>query len=245
MDAEEIDYGIVPRRKGAGMFVPNDQLIELMNDYPNHFFTLAALNLAEGMDVIFNEIDKFVVNGPCCDVSLEPGAPMGNHPGRFVDDLILWPIYKKCEKNNVTVTFTHSGPAYPDLTGTMPHRIQNIIKEFPKLNIALMHGAWPWAAAITGLAFAYTNIFIIPDIYMIHGPDWRDYVDAANYIAQDNICYGSAYPLASLKDAISYYKSAGIREEVLPKVMGLNAVRAFNLKIDGVEANKVEDTPFM
>ena len=72
----------------------------------------------------------------------------------------------------------------------MPHRIQNIIKEFPKLNIALMHGAWPWAAAITGLAFAYTNIFIIPDIYMIHGPDWRDYVDAANYIAQDNICYG-------------------------------------------------------
>ena len=118
MDAEEIDYGIVPRRKGAGMFVPNDQLIELMNDYPNHFFTLAALDLAEGMDVIFNEIDKFVVNGPCCDVSLEPGAPMGNHPGRFVDALILWPIYKKCEKNNVTVTFTHSGPAYPDLTGT-------------------------------------------------------------------------------------------------------------------------------
>ena len=229
MDELGVQYGVVQGRKGSGMAVPNEEIVELVETYPERFIGLAFLDLGEGLDKCLAEIEQYVINGPLKGIAMEPGTPSDGHT-RSIDHKDLYPIYEKCAQNNIPVNVTYVSMGYADSTCTMPQHLERVVRDFPTLKILTAHSGWPWVMQTIAVAHAHRNVFLMPDMYSLRAPGWRDYVDAANYLLKDNVIFGSAYPLVSLRDQINNYQTMGLREEVYPKVMGQNAERFWNLK---------------
>ena len=101
-------------------------------------------------------------------------------------------------------------------------RVYNVLTDFPQLKIALTHGAWTMFPTLVGMLPAFENLFIGLNCYLLM-LGWRDYIDAANYLCQDQMMFGTCYPVCSAKFVVDFYKKAGFREKVQHKIYYQNA----------------------
>lgn len=218
MDSAGVAKAVVPVRKGCGG--DNNDLLNLFSLYPERFIGLAGIAPMADMDAAFLELDKFVLNGPCAGIALEPAFdPL---PWK-ADDERVFPLYEYCQQKNVPVAFTYGGIFTPGLEYYLPLAIDKVAATFPALKIALCHGGWPFAAQVCEIAFNRGNVWIAPDMYMINAPCSPDYILAANGILYDRIIFASAAPIISIYDAAAHYRNCGVRKERLPFLMGDNA----------------------
>lgn len=241
MDAAGIDFALVPGRKGFdNTWIENELLLDLVTDYSERFGAIASIFPEDDLEINLGEIQKYCVDGPFYGVSMETSMvyDFPQATPRFVDDEKFWPIYEFCEKNDVIMSFTHQAAVYPDYSGCDPIRISKILKDFPKLKIILVHGAWPFVNEYAAYLMNHKNVVIQPDFYMINTAGWQGYVQSINYMNPDNYVFSSSYPLADMKYAVDYYLNCGIREEILPNMMYKNAANFF-----GIDAQKVKRLP--
>ena len=221
MDENNVECGFFAIRKGKNY--GNEIAVELDEAYPGRFRSFIGIEPADGIDVFKSEVEKYVVNGPATGIAMEPaiyGAPW------YVDDEKAFPIYEYCQENKIPVMFTYGGRNPADASYYMPMPMEHVAQTFPNLRILLLHGGWPWVAANCSLALNYRNIYLCADMYLVRAPGYRDYIDAANYFLQDKLMFGSAYPILPIGQTVEFYLNCGIREEVLPKIMYENALRA-------------------
>ena len=228
MAETEIVKGVFEVRRGGNPAV-NAEAAELLAHHGDLFVGMVGVDVAE-MDEGLADIDQYVLNGPFTGVNIEPGnAPAGLEP-MFIDDERIFPLYEKCQAHHLPLTITFGGPAFPDATAYMPYRVEAVAKSFPGLNICLCHGAWPWFTPMCNVLLAYANVFVCVDSYLMLLPGYQDYILAANYMLQDQIMFGTSYPLHAQEKVVSFYMQAGFREEILPKVMYDNAARFLGLE---------------
>lgn len=227
-EAEEanVEKLVVPVRKNLGG--KNEDLVQLIQQYPDHVIGLAgidvnSLNLQSSID----EIEQFVVNGPCQGIILEPGQ---DKTPWMVNDVRVFPIYDYCQQHNIPIFMTYGGIMVPSIRYYAPEPLDDVLGAFPQLKIGLAHGGWPYVTEVCQMAINHKNLYLAPDFYMIESPGQADYVMAANYLLQDRLMFASAYPLMPLKEASEYYMNSGIKEDILPKVMYQNAVDFLGLK---------------
>ena len=124
--------------------------------------------------------------------------------------------------------FTFGGIMTRSLRYYNPELIDDVAAAFPRLNIALMHGGWPYVSEVCQIALNRRNVYLAPDFYMLRSPGMADYAMAANYLLRARVIFSSAYPLMPLKGAKEGYL-AQLRDEVKPLVMGENAARFLGL----------------
>lgn len=231
-DMETLDMqGFVCLRK-SGIETVNESGAELLNKYGDKFYGAMGIDLFD-VEATKKEIDKYVLNGPFTAVNIEPDCPPAGHEDSYMyyDDERIFPIYEMCEKNDIPITFTYGSPCFGDVEARNPKSLAKILTTFPKIKIALTHGGWPYFNnTLMALAAGFPNLFIVADHYMCGLPGWRDYVDAANTICPDQICFGSSYPLNSLFHCVDFYEKAGFRPDVMEKVYYDNAARFLGLK---------------
>lgn len=221
MDENNVECGFFAIRKGKGY--GNEISVELDEAYPGRFRTFIGIEPTDGMDVFQSEVEKYVENGPATGIAMEPaiyGAPW------YVDDEKVFPIYEYCQEKKIPVMFTYGGRNPADASYYMPMPMEHVAQTFPDMRILLLHGGWPWVTANCSLALNYRNIYLCADMYLVRAPGYRDYIDAANYFLQDKLMFGSAYPILPIGQTVDFYLNCGIREEVLPKIMYENALRA-------------------
>ena len=202
----------------------NAEAAELIEKYPDKFVGFVGVDVSE-MEQGILDIDKYVINGNFVGVNIEPGNPPAGKEPMFIDDERIFPLYEKCQANNIPLTITFGGPSFPDATAMLPHRVENVVRAFPDLKICFCHGAWPMFRELETVMMSYPNIYVCVDSYLMLLPGYQDYILAANYAFQDNIMFGSSYPLHAQEKVKNFYLQAGFREEVLPKVLYDNAAR--------------------
>jgi len=227
MDAVGIEKGVFSVRRD-GSETANTEAIEVMEQYPGRFVAMVGCDPFE-IETALQDIEKYALNGPFTGVTTEPGNPKYGYNSLYIDDENLFPIYKICEENNLPLILTVCRGSMPDATAFMPIRVENIIRNFPKLNLGLSHAAWPWFTQMCGICLKYANVRIITDSYILNLPGYQDCISAANYLLQDQILFGSSYPYNDQKFVYDFYMNCGIREEVLPKIMYENAVKFLGL----------------
>lgn len=234
MDDAGVDKAVVPLRFSPGglgtessaeLHMENDDLVKLAEQYGDRVITVAGMNLSN-IDQALTDIDKYVLNGPCLGAVLEPGY---NPEPMFADDERLFPIYEKCEKNNIPVMLSFGGMTAPNYEYNRPIYIQHVADVFPKLKMSLGHAAWPWVTEVCYVAFRNENVYISPDIYLMNVPGSADYVAACNQWIPEKILYGSAYPVINLKDAIAVHRNA-IKEDYIDGILGGNAMRFWGIE---------------
>ena len=103
-------------------------------------------------------------------------------------------------------------------------------RAFPNLAIVCYHGFYPFVNEIIGVAFRWTNVVIVPDMY-IFAPGGKLYVEAANGCMRQQILFGSSYPFRPMAQSINDYRMLGFDEGVIDDVMFGNAKRVLKLDI--------------
>ncbi len=225
MDAAGIDLAVSPTRVRHGEN-DNSDVLKLMESYPERFLGVPTADIFFGVKENLRLIDEYIVNGPCRALMIEPGF---SEQPMYADDEIFYYIYEKCEQEAIPLMMAFGGFIGPDYSYCEPIRIDHIATDFPKLKLLLTHGGYPCVTEICHVASNHDNVWVAPDLYVMHSPGWRDYVDAANCMLIDKICYGSAYPIVDLQAAVNHYLTLGFSEEALPKVMYHNAAAFFGL----------------
>lgn len=230
MDQINIVKGVVPIRVCQGGNNLNMQ--ELFEAYPERFIGMAGLPTDDiGQALAF--IDEFILEGIYTGAFIEPGfgadGNFGVYEGaKYANDESLFPIYEKCQEQQISILISHGGFTVPDHSYNDPIYIDYVARTFPDLKIILGHGSWPYASQACFMAMLRENVYLSPDLYMINSFGQYDYTMAANYRLQDKIIFGSAYPVIALDMAVKHYKNI-LRPEVWEDIFYNNALRALNL----------------
>lgn len=230
MDGANVEKAVVAGRYAfpgvpvEELTIGNDEVSSLVNEYPDRFIGVISANVCD-TEGTMRELDAYVNHGNSLGITLE--TLVGNQIVPF-DDEKLYPIYEKCQNDDIFVMFC-TGFVYPNLQTSSPMAIDHVATDFPKLRIMVSHGGWPWVTESCYLAFKHQNVYLSPDSFMINRPGAADYLNAANYLLADKMCFGSAYPFLDMADAVQFSKEH-IREEVLEKYLYKNAARFLKLE---------------
>lgn len=219
MDEASIDRGVVVGRL-AGVLgsVPNDDVQKIVADYPNRFIGAASIDPTNRVAAC--ETITSAVKSGFKLVNIEPGSypiPM------YADDRRLYPIYAHCEDMGVPIIMMVGGTAGPDLSYSDPIRTDRVLADFPKLNVIVAHGGWPWVNQILHVAFRRPNMYLSPDMYFSRMPGWEEYVKAADTFLADRMLYASSFPFCPVKEYKEWFERLPMKPENIEKVMGGNA----------------------
>ena len=226
MDEANVVKGVIPIRKEND----NDDIARIQELYPGRFEGLAHIDPFEGQKAL-DDIDKYVVNGPAKGIILEPGQ-IFLQDSMLPDDKRLWPIYEKCQAEDILVTLTFGGFYGRALEYYNPEALDRVAINFPNMNIVLTHAGFPYITQTCWIAMHIPNVYLSPDFWILStNPGYQDYVTAANNALQDQFIFGSVYPAGpGLKGAVEDLQKVGIKDEVLPKFLYENAARLLKLK---------------
>ena len=225
MDAAGVDKGVVVGRL-AGVLgsVPNADVEKIVADHPGRFIGAASID-PTNRKAACDTIDAAIQAGFKL-INIEPGSypvPM------YADDRRLYPIYGHCEDIEVPVIMMVGGTAGPDLSYSDPIRTDRVLTDFPKLNVVVAHGGWPWVNEILHLGFRRQNLWLSPDMYFSRMPGWEEYVKAADSFLSDRMLYASSFPFCPVQGYKEWFEQLPIKEENLKKVMGGNAQRLLGI----------------
>lgn len=225
MDAAKIDRGVVVGRL-AGVLgsVSNEDVRKIVAAHPDRFIGAASIDPTDRKKAC-GTIDRAVEDGFKL-INIEPGSyPVPMH----ADDRRLYPIYAHCEDMGVPVIMMVGGTAGPDLSYSDPIRTDRVLADFPKLNVVVAHGGWPWVNEILHLGFRRQNLWLSPDMYFSRMPGWEEYVKAADGFLSDRMLYASSFPFCPVRGYKEWFEKLPIKEENLKKVMGANARRLLGI----------------
>ena len=225
MERAGVSKALVSCRRGHN--VENADIAEVCSLYSDKLFGFVEIDPKDGVALGMEEIARYVLNGPCSGVAVEPGF---NRRGPlYADDEQFYFVYEACEKNQIPLYFNFGGFIGPDYSYNDPDLIVKIGKTFPKLKMMIAHAAYPHVLKIIHTAVANPNVYVLPDMYGFDIPGGDLYRKAANTMLQNQIIFGSAYPIFDIQAAADYYMHCGIKEDVLPNIMAGNVERFLGL----------------
>lgn len=226
MDDAGVGIGIVAGRLSCGPS-NGDDVTELAKKYQYKLRCFPDINPLKG-EAALKEIDDRVINGPCAGVCMEfgfnPIEPL------YANDRRIWPIYQKCEENNLPLYLSFGGFIGPDQSYCNPMLIEDVAQHFPKLKMVLAHACYPYVQEACHLAMNQDGVYLAPDMYVFGVPGAQAYIDGANTIIKDKLLFGSAYPIFDIKQSVDYYLHCGFKEEVLDNIMYKNAATFLGIK---------------
>ncbi len=236
MDEAGIDRGVIMGRQSAepSGVIPNDEIAECVAKYPGRFVGWAGLDLAQPMQWCLAEMCRCAKLLGFCGISIEPTASR-DASLRRPDDQRLYPIYEECMRLEMPINVTMSGVLQGQLgrpyEDSCPISLYRVAKDFPKLQIHVAHGAFPWIMEMIGVAFVCPNIWLSADEYLVRQiPGAGEYFKAANNYFPDRTLFGSSYPTRPIDGMVRAYLEWDWAAETKPKVMGENALRLMKLK---------------
>ena len=227
MDALHVERASVVCRTSSKDDITNDDVAALLHEYPDRFVGFPHIDPADGKNAL-EEIEHFVLHGPCTGIYMEPGFRLARIP-MHGDDSRIFPVYELCQDKQIPVILQYGGGVNSTEYYT-PSDIDRIMAAFPRLTLAIAHGGWPQVMPFCHLAYRHNNVYLLTDCYFTGYPGSRDYVEGANGILQDKILFGSSYPGYPLNDAVRKYVEAGLHNDVLQKVMHDNATRFLGME---------------
>lgn len=225
MDEAGVAKGVVVGRLAGTLgSVSNEDVARIVRDDPQRFIGAASIDPTNRVGAC-KTISEAVASGFKA-INIEPGSypiPM------YADDRRLYPIYAHCEDLEVPVIMMVGGTAGPDLSYSDPVKTDRVLTDFPKLNVVVVHGGWPWVTEILHIAFRRPNMYLSPDMYFSRMPGWEEYVKAADSFLADRMLYASSFPFCPVRDYKQWFETLPIRPENMEKVMGGNARRLLGL----------------
>lgn len=223
MDEAGIVHGVCHGRARDGSH--NDDLVDLMRQYPGKFTGFAGVPLTD-MGQALEEAQRCLDDLGLPGLMLEPGMRL---PPTYPDDARLYPLYELCRQRGAQVLLTLSGLVGSDISYCHPVHLDRVAADFPTVPLIVRHACWPWVTEACGVAFRRQNVYLIPDAYGVSMPGYMQWVEAANTYLADRLLFGTAFPIVPLKPMVEAFRRLPWRDEVRVKVEYHNAARLLRL----------------
>lgn len=205
-------------------WIENDEVSEMVKSYPDWFIGIGAIDATNRSEAL-EDVEKCITEYGFKAIVMEPGT---HKEAMYADDRRLYPIYEKCVELGVPVFLLAGGNAGPDATYSDPVHVEHVAIDMPKLQIAILHGAWPWVTQVLHIAFRRPNIYLSADMY-ITLPGGSQYIEAINSYLSERFLYGTSYPFGPVVGYFERFMKLGIDERHLDKVLYRNAERLLKL----------------
>lgn len=199
--------------------------------YPKRFYGVACLNplKSESADIL----EDLVKNHGFLGAKIHQA-----HDNFIANDTRVYPYYQKCLELGIPVAFHTGFPPDRDIDRyipTMPHALDEVARDFPKLKIIMCHAGANWYQ--DGVMIAMRNPNITVDISSIPNTCRRmvyPVVDdkvlikrIVGLLGADRVMYGTDNFDAEMN--LAYMQGIGLSDSELRMVMGETAIKTFQL----------------
>jgi predicted TIM-barrel fold metal-dependent hydrolase len=243
IDEAGIDAVVVNGRYVGGLpdfCMDNDTLAGLQNKYKGRFFGLSQLNLDQDPDKTAQELERAIKKLGMAGANLEPGyqtVGLGKM-GTFTDNPSFWPILEVLNETGAFLLIQTGLFAGTDISFNNPQALDRLLASFPKVQVVLAHGGYPYILEVLGLAAKWPQLHISADVYMFW-PNGFLYAMNLERIP-DQLVFGSAFPFANMKvmveDTLKLQEQFQVSDKTMEKYLYSNAARL--LKSEEVGAQK-------
>jgi len=221
-------HRIVPAAGGSpACGIPNEHIADLVSANPEKLVGVAGIDVGGNFGDPLSETRKAVTKLRMRGIHISPTrSALATH----ADDRRLYALYELCVELKVPVVIMTGPFAGPSIEDTHPKHIQRVAADFPRLSIVVGHGCWPFTNEMLGVAYRHENVFVSPDAYLFM-PGSEVFVEAAKGFLQDQLLYGSAYPVRELDVCLDLFLALNLPDGIYSKTLGRNAARVFGLPI--------------
>lgn len=213
MDAAGIVLGVMVGRNTTLGRVPNDEVMQIANEFPGRFFPIGSIDPTSRRDAM-RQIEQAIALG-FRFMTMEPGLLF--NPMHF-DDRRLYPIYGALEDLQWPLMLMAGGIIGPDISYSSPEHLDRVLADFPDLKVVISHGGWPWVAQVIHMAFRRRNLYVSPDMYLHNMAGMCDYIQAANGFLSDRMLFATDYPLCPLVEYTQWFRGLPLTELTMRKV---------------------------
>lgn len=224
--ASGVELAVIPGRVGAPKVGPasNDALVDYARGRAGSACVFPAIDPSakEWRAAAEKLLGSPVVHG----FTLEPGllaAPV------LPDDPSCLPVYEFCAARGLPLILSAGGNVGPDCGYTLPVHYDRVARDFPKLNLVIAHGGFPWITETHHVAFRRGNVYVSPDMYLFM-PGNEAYLAAMNSYLSERYLYASSYPFVPLKGYLDVFLKHTASETVAERVLFGNAARIMGLQ---------------
>jgi predicted TIM-barrel fold metal-dependent hydrolase len=243
IDAAGIDAVVVNGRYAGGLpdfTMGNDTLTQLQKQYPGRFFGLSQINLDQDPDTTAREVEKAIKEQGMTGANLEPGyqtVGLGKM-GTFTDDTSFWPILEVLSDAGAFLLIQTGLFVGTDISFNNPQALDRMLTSFPKLNVVLAHGGYPYIQEVLGLCAKWPQLHVSADVYMFW-PDGFLYAMNLERIPEQ-LLFGSAFPFGDMKTTVDetfkLQEQFGVSDATMQQYLYSNAARL--LKVDHAQSTK-------
>jgi uncharacterized protein len=243
IDAAGIDAVVVNGRYAGGLpdfTMGNDTLTQLQKQYPGRFFGLSQINLDQDPDTTAREVEKAIKEQGMAGANLEPGyqtVGLGKM-GTFTDDTSFWPILEVLSDAGAFLLIQTGLFVGTDISFNNPQALDRMLTSFPKLNVVLAHGGYPYIQEVLGLCAKWPQLHVSADVYMFW-PDGFLYAMNLERIPEQ-LLFGSAFPFGDMKTTVDetfkLQEQFGVSDATMQQYLYSNAARL--LKVDQAQSTK-------
>lgn len=155
-----------------------------------------------------------------------------------INDARMYPLYAKCIELGIPVNI-HCGTNFSTATSMQygkPEYLDDVMLHFPELQVCASPPGWPWINELIAVAWRHANVRIglvavRPKYLNVPHSGYEMLLQYGNTILQNQIIFGSAYPMQPMERALAEVAALPLKETVRRKWLHDNAA-AF-LGLDG------------
>jgi predicted TIM-barrel fold metal-dependent hydrolase len=210
----------------------NDELSELLRDYPDRFIGLARISGLHGMRGV-RELErrvreeKFQALGVS---ALVDGIP--------ASDRRYYPLYAKAVELDIPVRIYSSMNYATDRPYDLghPRHLDQVAIDFPELTIIGGLGGWPWVNEMVALVRRHPKLHLDTSAHRAkylgqRGSGWEMLIQFGNTLIQDKVLVGLSAGLVGQphETLIQEYLALPLKDTVKEKWLYGNAARIFGL----------------
>jgi uncharacterized protein len=211
----------------------NDEVAELLREYPDRFIGLARISGLQGMRGV-RELERRVRDEKfhALGVSaLVDGIP--------ASDRRYYPLYAKAVELNIPVRIYSSMNYATDRPYDLghPRHLDQVAIDFPELTIIGGLGGWPWVNEMVALVRRHPKLHLDTSAHRAkylgqRGSGWEMLMQFGNTLIQDKVLVGlSAGLVGQPHDVlIQEYLALPLKDTVKEKWLYRNAARVFGLE---------------
>lgn len=229
MDEQGVDHAVIHAEFEIGdpADALNDAVAKVVSEEPTRFTGIGTFS-TQPFDIMRAwEQMVFCKEAGMVGVTTQPSF---FHMG--IDDRKLYPIYAKAMELDLMVclhTGVNYGVTHP-IRNDHPLMLDDVACDFPELKLIACHAGWPWVPEMVAVARKHPNVYmefggLAPKYIGASGTGWEVMYRFMNSLLQDQILFGTDWPVISLARALSEWRDLGLKPAVLDKALGENTAR--------------------
>lgn len=153
-----------------------------------------------------------------------------------INDAKMFPLYAKCIELDIPVNI-HCSTNFSAVTSMdygRPAYLDDVMVHFPELRVCASPPGFPWVSELIAVAWRHANVYIglvaIRHKYLaVQNSGYEMLLQYGNSVLQDQIIYGSAYPMMPIDRSLAEVGELPLKDGVRQKWMHDNAARMLGL----------------